>query len=182
MSLLRNIGREDAGFTLVELIMGIVLTAILANLFGQVMATTAEMYAKHTLRKNGHIDSRRALEMLSHDLREWNSWQNAATATALDFNQVELYQRTYFFSTYTYYDYNRTGYAFTSNRLIHQRADEGAFSNQIYLIDRNVVMGQSAFTTTVAGTKTRVTADIRILANGQYYRVRTTIFPRRQGG
>jgi len=173
---------RDDGFTLIEVIMAIVLTGILASLFGQVMVTTAEIYADYNLRKDGHLDARRGLEMISHDLREFNAWQNALTSNTIDFTQVEAYQRTFFFTLYTYYDYNRTGYAFNSSRLIYQRADQGSFNNQMYVIDRGVVMGQAAFSSAVAGGKTRITTDVRLLHNGHPFRVRTTIFPRSQGG
>jgi len=178
---LKKIVANDRGFTIMEVIVAIVLTGILANLFGQVMATTAEMYAAFTLRKTAHVDARRALEMMSHDLREWTSW-GTASANALIFNQVELYQRTFLFWTYTYYDVNQTGYNFGSNKLIYKRADEGAFTNEMSLIERNVVMSESAFSTATLGGKQRIKVEIRILANGQYFKVRTAVFPRFSGG
>ncbi len=181
MSLMSPKIRDESGYTLLETIAVIVITAIMASMFGQILATTAAMYADSNLRKNAHIDARRGMEMIMQDVREWNAWQNAPTATTLDLLQADDFQRTWFFFTYTYYDFFHVGYNLTSGKLTYQR-DDGTWANQYNVITGGLVTGQAAFTNTTAGGTTRIGIDFRMMINKGALRLRTTVFPRKQGG
>lgn len=172
---------RDAGFTIFEALAVIVITSILASVLGQVLISAIEISVDHNLRTTAHIDSRRALEMISRDLREWKS-QNALSANTIDFQKTIVLLKPVGHDNKYYYGDVRTGYSFDSGRLTFQQDISETWNNQYYVIDSGVLMGSSRFTQTVAGTKTRYGVELLLTVNRQPMRYRTTVFPRVQGG
>lgn len=174
--------KGDSGFTMIEIVVVIALIGVFTNIFSNILVSAMQIYVNHGERKTRHIDARRALEAMSHDLRELNSWTSSPTATTIDFQQTQTYQRSYFFSTYTYYTNLRTGYTVSAPALIHQRDESSDWANQYYLLEGDVVGGSSRFTRATLGGKDRLTIELYLSILGRPMRYRTTIFPRSQGG
>ena len=170
---------ED-GFTLIEMIVVLMMTSILSGLFAQFLVASSQIYVDHNLRRTGHIDCSRAYEQLSQDVREWQSWTAASTATTLDFRKPTLYEVTILFWSRKYYDRLRVGYNIGGGALTYQRGDFGNWNNLYSLIGSGLGAG-TAFTSTSPGGMQRIKFDVRLTINGNPMRYTTTVFPRSLG-
>jgi len=173
--------KRDDGFTIMEIVIVIIITGILAGLFGQLLASAMKLYTDHNLRKNAHIDTRRAMENLFHDIREWQLWNASPTSTTINFSHSEKFKRTLLILTYFYYDKIHVAYNYSGGQMTYQR-DDGNWNNQYLLIERGVNSGTSRFTEVTEGTIKRIRIEIDLTVNNKPLRMRTTIFPRCQGG
>lgn len=172
---------KDEGFTIIEIIMVIILTGILAGLFSQVFVGAIQMYSNHTTRKSALLDARRSVDMFMHDMREWTAFQGTQTTARQDFYNIQVKEGQFFFSTYEYYSTLRVTYQFTNSEMRYQQDADGNYSNQ-YVLSENVVVNNSQFVTTSLGGKTRITMMLVKDVYGKPMRMRTTVFPRQQGG
>jgi prepilin-type N-terminal cleavage/methylation domain-containing protein len=80
---------RGAGFTLLELVVGIVLMGILAGLLAPFYRNAGEMFADTRARTELAARGRLALERLSRELREAHPGQIQTSASSLSFRQLE---------------------------------------------------------------------------------------------
>lgn len=171
---------DDAGYTLVEMVLVIIMTSILAGLFSELLVSSMEVYTEHNLRKSAHIDAKRSLDAMLHDLREFRTWQAGLSESSVDLNRLKKFKYQFLFITRYYFNNLRLAYNFTGGALTYQSGTEGNWSNQYYLIDSGITSG--SFTLVNAGGKDRITIQFTRMVNGKPMRMRTTVFPRVQGG
>jgi type II secretory pathway pseudopilin PulG len=174
-------GVEEDGYTMIEFLVVIIMTSILAGMFSQMLITSIDIYTDHNLRKTANIDSRRACDMLMRDVREWRSWQAAPTSSSLDFIRITEIKRIVLIITRYYYDDLRVGFDISGSQVTYSRDVDGQWSND-YLIIQSGVQGGTQFAVVSAGGKERVTMVIQLSVNNKPLWLRTTVFPRGQGG
>src|SRR3990172_6722209 len=75
----------EAGFTLIEFIVVLVITSIVTALFSQILVTLIQISNSHATRQSGLIDCRRSFDMMTHDVREWNTDVSVPAATLIKF-------------------------------------------------------------------------------------------------
>ena len=180
-SRLKRGGSCDAGYTMIEMLVVLVMTSLLAGMFSQLLITSIEIYTDHNLRKTANIDSRRALDMALRDVREWRSWQTAPTSTSLDFIRICEFKQTVLIFTRYYLDDLRVGFDVSGSQVTYSRNIDGNWSND-YLIIQDGVQGGTQFSVVSQGGKERVTVVVNLTVNGNPLWLRTTVFPRGQGG
>ena len=175
---------DDSGFTIIELIVVIVITSLLAGVFSQTIVSSVQIYTDHNIRKSSHSDLRRSLDMMVHDLREIdrvNQWVVAPTNTQLLFWKSNRFWADVWYYTGEYYSRLRVGYTISGGNLTYRR-DEADWNTNYPLVQSGLVGGVSTFSTTTEGGVTRITLNARIQRSGQTLSVRSTVFPRYQGG
>ncbi len=174
----------DSGFTIIELIVVIVITSLLAGVFAQVMVSSVQIFTNHNIRKTSHADFKRSFDMIMHDLREFddqNQWVVAPTNTQLLFWKYNRFWASRWYYTGPYYNRLRVGFTLTGGGLTYRR-DETSWTTQYPLVQSGLIGGVSSFSTTTEGGVTRLTVNARTLVNGQSLIMRSTVFPRWQGG
>ncbi len=172
----------DAGFTMIELIVVIVITSLVAGFFSQTLVSSIEIYQDHNQRKTAHIDARRSFDMVLHDMREWRDWKHSVEADRLEFERINRFERQLLFFSRIYYDDLKVRYDFDTDEMTYRRDNDGDWSNEYYLFRQGVVPGSSQFDlTTTCGTE-RITLELRLIINGKPMRIRSTVYPRQQGG
>lgn len=167
------------GFTLVEIIVVIIITGIVATLFSGLMVSSMKLYTDRNLRFTALIDHRRAIESFQTDLRAKYRWRSNPSATQLDFDRVDYDPnlRPPWFQIY--YQLVRTGYLISGNRLFFKRDEGGTtWSNNYPLVDG---LNNTSFSSVTAGGRERVSIQLEVVVGGKPLRMRTTIFPRNQG-
>ncbi|MFN3821968.1 MAG: prepilin-type N-terminal cleavage/methylation domain-containing protein [bacterium] len=167
------------GFTLVEIIVVIIITGIVATLFSGLMVSSMKLYTDRNLRFSALIDHRRAIESFQTDLRAKYRWRTSPSATLLDFDRVDYDPnlRPPWFQIY--YQLVRTGYLISGNRLFFKRDEGGTtWSNNYPLVDG---LNNTSFSSGIAGGTERVTIQLAVVVGGKPLRMRTTVFPRNQG-
>ncbi|MFH0764872.1 MAG: prepilin-type N-terminal cleavage/methylation domain-containing protein [Calditrichota bacterium] len=171
--------RSSQGYTLIEIILVIVMTGLIATIFSEVLVSSIQIYTQQNMRKSSHIDARRTYDMLAHDIHEWDAWNGGQTSSRIDFNKASILQNPN--NMKMYYDSLRIGYQFTGSNLTYQRNDDGLFNNQYSLLT-NSVPGQSSYQVLTQGGKNLVQINVLLTVQGQPMRMRTYVFPRKQGG
>jgi prepilin-type N-terminal cleavage/methylation domain-containing protein len=174
----------DSGFTIIELIVVIVITSLLAGVFSQVIVSSVQIYTNHNIRKSSHDDLRRSFDMMVHDLREFdqtNQWVVAPSNTQLLFWKYNCFWADRWYYTGPYYARLRVGYTIGGADLTYRR-DEADWNATYPLVQSGLVGGVSIFSTTTEGGVTRINMNARILRNDQMLFMRSTVFPRWQGG
>lgn len=160
--------------------MVITLVSIMAGLFTNILVSATQIYVDHGQRKTRHIDSRRAMEMISHDIRELNLWVGSPTATVLEFEHTENFEKVVLWWSDIYYDNFKVKYNLSAPRFTYQN-EAGTYTNQYNVIEGDIVAG-SGFTKTTSGGRDRVKITLQLTVNGKPMRFRTVVFPRKQGG
>ena len=169
---------DENGFTLIEIILVIIMTGLLAMLFSQTLISSIQIYTDFNVRKTAHIDVRRSFDMLMHDIREWESWYGGQSASEVNFNKYNKFQ----YLDEDYYSTLRVGYLFSETQMSHRRNEDGSWNNYYLLLESGVVLGATNFSTQNPGGVTRISAEITMTLLNKPLRMRTTIFPRNQGG
>lgn len=174
----RNRG-TDAGFTAIEIIMTIAITGIVVGLFSQILISSISIYTDRNERKNAHIDIRRAASKITVALRELRQWDTPPSATSILFAKIS---RSLSGNGQIYYHELRVGFELIDDQLCYRRDEGGNWANQYPLILSGVIPDLSRFTTVTAGGITRVTVELSLDVMGKPMRIRSTAFPRNQGG
>jgi len=175
LNLAATLRRDDRGHTLIEMLVVMIMTSLLAVMFGQILVSSIQIYSNHNQRKTGNIDARRACDMLMNEVRDWRSWDGAPTATKVKFKRIaKLLSGVY------YYDEFRVTFEFSGGQLTYARENDGKSTNKYILLQDGA--GSSQFSTVTLGTTKRVTIQLVMTVNGRPMQLRTTVFPRLQGG
>jgi prepilin-type N-terminal cleavage/methylation domain-containing protein len=168
---------RDEGFTILEVVVVVVLTAILAGIFAQAIVSTMTIYNDQTLRKDMQIDVRRSYESIWHDMREWTEWVNSPTGSMIDFRRY-MVQNSH---NTDYWAKVRVGYQASGSNLYYKLDQDGGWNNNYPLIIGNLTNANSVYSETTLGGKRRLTTDLYLGAGGKPYKVRITAYPRIQG-
>jgi type II secretory pathway pseudopilin PulG len=182
--------REAGGFTILEILMVVLLTGILANIFGNMFVNAIKIYSNQNLRKTGLLDQHRAFDMVSRDLREWKSWNtdpaDGSTVFNFDFNHYQKYKFTFLIWTYYYYDDIRVAYNLnttTTKSMTYQRDENGQFASQYTIIAVGQVnTNYTGFIEYIYGCKRLPLFQLNMTVGGTQMISRAFIFPRSQGG
>lgn len=175
-------GSKDDGFTLIEIILVIIITGLLAMLFSQTLVSSIQIYNEHNYRKNAHIDLRRSFDMFMHDVREWESWYGGQQPSEINFDKYNRFRYTGWGSNRNYYTTVRVGYRFSGTQMAHRRDEDGSWNNHYLLIYGGIVPGATSFSAQNQGGMLRLSAVITMTVLNKPIRMRTTVFPRSQGG
>ena len=170
-----NSPRGEEGFTIIEIVVVIVITGLLAGVFSQLLITSIDIYTEHNLRKTAHIDFRRAFDMTLHDVREYdlNEWSSTSASQVL-FNKYNRFRRW----GSIYYSHIRIGYVFSGDGYNYRR-DETNWNTQYPIIRDGI--SSSSFNTAVSGGVPRITIAMIAYVNGKPMRMRSTVYPRMSG-
>ncbi|MCF7811248.1 type II secretion system GspH family protein [bacterium] len=171
--------RNDSGFTMIEIIVAMIITGIVAGIFAETMTSSVKIYNEHNLRQTKHIDFRRTFDMIITDIREWES-PISVTASQLLFDK---YMRRYpdgWFSRQRFWN-RHVGYVINADDIAHRREDDD-WGTQYPLISGGLVTSGTSFSTVTEGGVFRVVVNIEFTINGKPMRMHTVIFPRNQGG
>jgi len=170
--------KDERGFTIIELIMAITITGIIAALFSQILGAVIEIYVDRSMRKTSHIDERRASALILRDLKENVAWVGEPSSTNLTFDKT---QKSLSPGDVIYYHDLQVGFTI-SNGQINYQTEEGEWGNLYPLILEGVVAGDSQFTITTEGGVVRITTEIVLNVLDKPMRVRCAVYPRWQGG
>ncbi len=176
---------NDEGFTIIEIVVVIVITSLLAGVFAQTMVSSIQIYTDHNIRKTSHADFRRSFDMLMHDLREFdmqNQWVVAPTNTQLLFWKYNRFWASRWYYTGPYYSRLRVGYVFMTSGALFYRRDETSWNTLYPLINSGLIGGLTSFSNTTEGGVMRLSFSARIRVNDQSLFMRSTVFPRWQDG
>ncbi len=176
---------SDSGFTIFEVVIVMVLTSLLAGIFAETMTSSMEIYTQHNFRKTAHIDMKRAMDAMVRDLRSCDDWQHASQE--VDHLHFEKFNRYQTGGGTTYYDDDdEYQYEFVANSIEHRReytTDRiNIWGNKYDLLQDDLNTASSAFTLTDVGGNDLLTIVIYITVNNTPMRMRTSVFPRKQGG
>lgn len=174
----KDILRSDAGALMLETILVIMLTSLLAALFARVFVTAITMFSDHNMRKTSHGDMKRTSDMISNDIRGWTQWYQMPAEHELTFETTTLGEndvgRSYFFNL-------RVGYLLDDDQMFYRRNDEGDWENLYPLISECIVPDESGFSTWSAGGTTRINITVIVSIRDKPMRLKITLFPRIQG-
>ncbi len=118
--------------------------------------------------------------MINTDIREWQSWDSAPSSSRILFDK---YLRRYpdsWGGDQRFWN-RRVGYVINADNITHRREDV-RWGTQYPLIEDDLVSAGTSFSTATEGGVFRVVVNVEFTANGKPMRMKTTIFPRRQGG
>lgn len=174
--------KSDKGFSLFEIILVIMIMGLMSGIVSQILISATQLYVNHNVRKTSHIDIKRTADMFIHDFRCMTSFNGSQTSSNLDFNRMDLVEESYWFQTRYYYTPVRNGYKFVSNQIRFRTEQDGSFNNEYLLMNSVAMPNTSQFSVTTSGGKQRV--SLLLIANTASgpIRIRTTVFPRQQGG
>jgi len=176
---LRNL-KDETGTTLIEIIVVIVITSLLAGVFAETLVSSIQIYHDHNVRSTLHEDFRRAFEMTSHDLREIDSTYIAISSSQLLFRKFGRIERTSW-PYGVYFDNHLIGYVFDGDSFDYRNSASGNWGTQYPLVNQGIDNGSSEFTATTEGGIVRFSIYARAVLNGKTMKMRTTVFPRMQG-
>ncbi len=175
----RMVLQNDSGFTLIEIILTIILTSILAGIFAEILTSSIQIYTDHNLRKTKHIDFRRTYDKYARDLREGKQWIGTPSSTQILFWK---YRRTFpDVSGRRCYSDIRVGFTINADDITY-RCDESDWNVQYPLLTVGLEGAGTSFTRVTEGGVDRVVMNIHFTVNDKPMRMRTTVFPRAQGG
>ncbi|NQU05574.1 MAG: hypothetical protein HQ568_05735 [Calditrichaeota bacterium] len=164
---------------MIEIIISIIITGILAGIFAETLTSSVKIYVDHNQRKTKHLDFRRTFDMINTDIREWETWISAPSSSQILFDK---YMRRYpdVGGTPRFWD-RRIGYVVNADNVAHRREDNN-WNTQYPLIADDLVSAGTSFSTVTEGGVFRIVVNIEFTVNGKPMRMKTTIFPRLQGG
>ena len=138
-----------------------------------------QIYTDHNLRKTKNIDFRRAFDKISNDLRENKEWIGEPNSNQISFLK---FRRVYpDVGNRRCYSDIRVRFTINEDNLTYRR-DEGDWNAQYLLLSSGLEGDNTSFNRVTEGGVDRLVVNVHFTVNDKPMRMRTTIFPRAQGG